>query len=74
MKTINKTTEENYDNDLAQAESIAMNSDIYKSHISSHGDDQAKSWLDMALNNKWIEGITIEGWVRLAGYSDGIAC
>lgn len=57
----NTTTEQTYEADLAAAEVL-----IQQFVDFSDADGNMRNWADDALNNEWIEGITIEQWVARA--------
>ena len=64
------TTEASYESDLAAAEDLIQQTVDY-----SEADGNMRNWAQDALNNEWVEGITIENWVKRAlgrlGYASG---
>ena len=55
------TTEANYEQDLAAAESL-----IAKFVDFDQADGMGEKWVNDALNNAWKEGLTIAEWVARA--------
>lgn len=54
-----------YEEQLQRAREVAIESNRY----AGQDEDQRDKWLNDALNDSWHEGVTINEWLRLAGYA-----
>ena len=54
-----------YEEQLQRARAIAVETGRY----AEQDEEQRDKWLDDALNNSYHEGITLNEWLRLAGYA-----
>lgn len=56
------TTEENYDETLAEAAELLAE----RVPDADEDDNQTPKWRADALNNEWVEGMTVRAWVDAA--------